>query len=339
MTVSNNVPYVETPLIYSDELSRGAPCKVFLKQEFIQPTGSYKIRGLSHHIKKELDVLRKVSPEKEIVVIAASGGNAGIAVSYASKFYNLKSVIVVPLITSASMRQKIESNGSNVLVRGNSIGEAIEFVKSELIPNMSSNQAAIYCHPYDLPNIWEGHSSLIDEIAVQLAEVSQLKKLKGVVCSIGGGGLYNGLVHGLNRNSLSEVPVVTLETDSCPTFQAAIDANSSVILKSFKSIATSLACPYISSKSLDNYHNHKTKNLLVSDADSAEACVRFASDSNIIVEPACGVALCCVYKDLLNDHRDFFGGFEKDDVIVIIVCGGSATTFNDLANYKQLYNI
>lgn len=340
MTIESpeKVPYITTPLVEA-ELSHKTPCSVYLKQEFIQKTGSYKVRGLSYHIKKELESIKKSGTEKEVVVVAASGGNAGLAVSYSSKFYNLNSIIVVPTKASVKIIKKIESNGSKIILNGDNIGEADEFARNQVMKRLNSNQIAIYCHPYDLPHIWEGHSSLVDEIVSQLTLNSKLGNLKGIVCSIGGGGLYNGLVEGLERNKLSSIPILTIETDSVPTFNEAIIANSPVQLTSFNSIATSLACPYISSKSLENYNIHRTRNILVTDSEAANSCLKFANDSNIIVEPACGVALCSIYNDLLAKNSDFFNGLEKDDIIVVIVCGGSSTTIDDLNNYEKIYQL
>lgn len=342
MTVAKQleVPYIKTPLIEAKELTADSPCKIFLKEEFIQPSGSYKIRGLSNLIRTSLAEIKSQGNNegKQVHVYAASGGNAGNAVSCASKFYNLKSTVVVPRATSLKIKQKIERNGSVVLVRGENIGEAAEYLRDVLLPSLDENIIPIYCHPYDIPAIWQGHSTIIDEVVDELAANSQLDKLKGVVCSIGGGGLYNGLVQGLRRNNLSRVPIMTLETDSCPTFDVSIKAQKRVVIKSCVTIATSLACPYVSSKTLEYYNTHKTKNILVTDADAANSCLNFAHDSNIIVEPACGVALCSVYNKLIEKNADFFGGLDSDDIIVIIVCGGSATTVQDLNDYKQLYH-
>jgi L-serine/L-threonine ammonia-lyase len=307
---------------------------VFLKQEFVQPSGSYKLRGLSHLIETRLASFSKEYQNKPVRVVAASGGNAGNAVSIAAEFHSVRSTIVVPKSTSEMMKNKIASNGAELIVAGDNIGAADEYLRTVLIPSIC-DEYVIYCHPYDIPEIWEGHSTMIDEIVEELQNTSQLQRLKAVVCSIGGGGLYNGIVKGLKRHNLS-TPVLTLETDSCPTFQKAIDAGKPVTLKSFQSIAVSLACPYVSQQSMDNYSSHKTMNFLVSDAQAANACIKFCDDYNVIVEPACGVALCSVYEGTLEQLKEELS-LTKDDIVVVVVCGGSATSFLDLMNYKETY--
>lgn len=334
-------PYLHTPLVDSARLSSVAGCKLMLKQEFAQPSGSYKLRGLSHHIKTEIAAIEKDPKlkDRKILVVAASGGNAGNAVSYAAAHYGITATIVVPSVANMNMRTKIQDNGATVVVAGDNIGQADEYLRQVLIPQLPDDVLSIYCHPYEAPAVWEGHSSIVDEVVQDLERTGDLHRLKGVVCSIGGGGLYNGLVSGLNRNGLSHVPIMTLETSSCPTFQSAIDSGKSVILKSFNTIATTLACPYVTEKSVENYKSHKTKHILVKDSDAAHACLEFARDYNAIVEPACGVALCSVYDGLLQQNAEFFNGLGKDDIIVVIVCGGSATTMEDLRHYKESYNL
>lgn len=48
---------------------------------------------------------------------------------------------------------------------------------------------------YDDPLIWEGHSSMITEIQIQLQD----QKPDAIFCSVGGGGLLGGLIVGCKR--------------------------------------------------------------------------------------------------------------------------------------------
>lgn len=332
--------HIETPLVVSKELTTISPCQINLKYEFIQPSGSYKIRGISHFIKTEISKVESnpLLKDKKIVILSNSGGNAGNAVALASTYYGVESIVVLPTAVKNRMKQKIEKNGAKVISFGDSISESEQHILDVLIPQLEEEGSyPIYCHPYNLPPVWEGHSTMVDEIKNQLLHSNKLDKLKGIVCSMGGGGLYNGIVQGLKRNGLDHVKVMTLETSECPTFDEAIKNNKITTLRNYKTIVTSLACPYISDETLNYYHSHPTRNVLVSDADGANASIQFANDLNIIVEPACGVALCSVYNDLLRKNTDFFGGLTQDDVIVVVVCGGSLSSYEDLLNFKQSY--
>ncbi|GMM34604.1 hypothetical protein DASC09_019290 [Saccharomycopsis crataegensis] len=324
-----NLPYVETPLVKSAELSK--ICDVYLKCEFTQPSGSFKSRGLGHLIQKSLEEAQSLN--KKIHLFTSSGGNAGLAASTAGSFYNLPCTVVLPITTKLRMKEKIERTGAEVIIQGKHWGEADEFLRNEIIAKVDLNEIVpIYCHPFDHELIWEGHSTMIDEIVYQIPE-SKISKIKGIVCSVGGGGLYNGVVRGLIKNGL-EIPVLAVETENAPTLHSAIEAGKVVYLSDVKTVATSLASPYISSKSLENSKAHPTHSILITDNNSLEGVVSFANHHNIIVEPACGASIFAA--DNLSLLEKAFGKLSKDDIVIVIACGGSATTYGDIVKYQKI---
>ena len=68
-------------------------------------------------------------------------------------------------------------------------------------------------HPFDDPLLWQGHASLIDEIA------SVHRKPGAVVLSVGGGGLLAGVVEG-RGNGWHDVPVIAVETEGASSLAA-----------------------------------------------------------------------------------------------------------------------
>ena len=91
-------------------------------------------------------------------------------------------------------------------------------------------------HPFNQPSTWEGHSTLISELADQL-ETSPAC----VVTCVGGGGLAMGLLQGMDKLSNWEnVPLVTMETEGANCLLAARRAGQLVTLPAITSIATSL---------------------------------------------------------------------------------------------------
>ena len=89
-------------------------------------------------------------------------------------------------------------------------------------------------HPFDDPLLWQGHASLIDEIA------SVHRKPGAVVLSVGGGGLLAGVVEGLRGNGWHDVPVIAVETEGASSLAASLAAGQRVVLPAITSIATSL---------------------------------------------------------------------------------------------------
>lgn len=71
-------PYVRrTPVLELEPGAFGLPCRVTLKLELMQLTGSFKTRGAFNKM--------LASDVPAVGVIAASGGNFGLAVAYAAR--------------------------------------------------------------------------------------------------------------------------------------------------------------------------------------------------------------------------------------------------------------
>src|SRR5438093_6432918 len=79
-----------TPLYGSETLSRMSGRPVYLKEENLQRTGSFKIRGAVNRLATLTDAERKAG------VVAASAGNHGQAVAWAAREAGIAATIFVP---------------------------------------------------------------------------------------------------------------------------------------------------------------------------------------------------------------------------------------------------
>ncbi|EMG51060.1 CHA1 Catabolic L-serine/threonine dehydratase [Candida maltosa Xu316] len=330
-------PYIQTSLTeVTDILPIKPPCRIFFKNELEQPSGSFKLRGIGHLVQKSIENALQNHPNKTIHVFASSGGNAGLAAAYSAYFYKVKCTVVVPVICKPVVQEKLKSYGADIILFGNTINEADQHLKNLLNSVDLESVSPVYCHPFNNPIIWEGHSSLVDEVTTQLGK-QEKQHLKGMVCSFGGGGLYNGIYEGMKNNNV-EGEILLLETAQAPTLTQSLEADEVITLKSVNSIATSLACSYTTEQSLEYFKNKsqiESRLELIDDVDALRACLAYNKCLKKVVEPACGVALSVVYNkiDLLYKN---FGHLHPDDIVVIVVCGGSCTTESDLSTYKQM---
>src|SRR5262245_6386503 len=94
-------PYVRrTPVMRVDLADFGLPARpVDLKLEFLQHTGSFKVRGAFTNL-----LTRPVPPAG---VVAASGGNHGVAVAYAARQLGKPATIFLPTVTSPPKAERI----------------------------------------------------------------------------------------------------------------------------------------------------------------------------------------------------------------------------------------
>ena len=174
--------HIETPALASRAFSLRSGKDVRLKMEALQPSGSFKARGIGHacQIYKSRGARRFIS---------SSGGNAGYAVAYAGRMLATPVTVVVPATTSERAKSLIRSEGAEVIVHGASWMEANAHALELMTP------ADAFLHPFDDPLLWEGHATMIDELARQGGRPDV------VICSVGGGGRYVGKRAGDNENS------------------------------------------------------------------------------------------------------------------------------------------
>jgi L-serine/L-threonine ammonia-lyase len=301
--------HVNTPLLCAPPELVGAGRTVWMKMDALQPSGSFKMRGVSHLVQQRVAAGAKA-------VVCASGGNAGMAAALAAAACGVPGTIVVPQTTSAAVRDAIAARGAAVVVHGSAWDDAHEHGVA-----LARKHGAVYVHPFDDPLLWAGHATLIDEVA--RAGVT----FDAVFTSVGGGGLLAGIVEGLKRNGLGDVPVIAAETDGAASYAAALAAGEPVTLPAITSIATSLGARRVMPRIVELAREHPIESVVVSDAQAVRACARFADTVRVLVEPACGAAIAA-----LLDRPEKSARFKAP---LIEVCGGMGVTPARLAAWQR----
>ncbi len=300
--------HVETPIFESRALSTGAGRTVWLKLESTQPTGSFKIRGIGL-------ACQEYARRGARRFISSSGGNAGIAVAYAGRQLDVPVVVVVPGTTTERAKSLIRQEGAEVVVHGASWVEANALAQSMI------GESDAFLHPFDDPLVWQGHSTLVDEVVRSGVEPDAF------LVSVGGGGLLCGILEGLHRNGWTGVPVVAVETVGADSLAQSLRAGHRVELPAITSIATSLGATQVCEQALNWSREHPLRSVVVSDRAAVSACLRFLDDHRQVVEPACGAALAAVY--------DGAPELEEFDSVLVVVCGGATATVEQLRDWSD----
>lgn len=301
--------HIETPLLKTGADYSAAGRPLLLKMEALQPSGSFKLRGIGRLC--EAEVARGAR-----AIYCASGGNAGIAAAHAGRALGVPVTIVVPETTGPDVRARIEAVGASVTVHGAAFDEADLFARQA-----ATAEGAAYVHPFDHPLLWEGHASLIDEV------VQSGAPFDCVVTSVGGGGLMAGIIEGLRRNGLHEVPVLAVETEGAASLAESLKAGERVTLPAITSIATSLGARRVAERAFEDALAHPVISLTVTDADAVAALIRFADAFRVLVEPACGAAL-----SVADVHAERLSRFENP---LIVVCGGIAVSLDKIRAWRD----
>ena len=320
--------FQSTPLLFSKPLTElmGGKNDVYIKLDTLQASGSFKDRGMAHLC----DILYHQKGTRKL--ISSSGGNAGLAVATVGGKLGMEIDVIVPKTTKALVIEKLKSLGASVTVHGENWNEADSLARERV----AQDDNAEYVSPYDNPLLWCGHSTLVDEVLTELPETSS--KIGAIVASVGGGGLICGILEGLERNGRNDIAVVAAETEGAASFGKAWEKGELIRLKSIDSIATSLGALEVTEEALIRGKSHMAKNGMVStaictDKEAVDACVKFAQDYRILVEPACGAALAAIYSPRLREQT-----FQNvEGTIIMEVCGGSGVNTELLESWKKQF--
>ncbi|KAI5452829.1 catabolic L-serine/threonine dehydratase [Naganishia albida] len=357
--------HIITPLVYSETLSARTGHNVYLKLDAFQPAGSFKLRGIGRTCQA---AYRVHGPETHI--IAASGGNAGLAAAESAKRLGLKCTVVVPKRTERSVVERLRGLGAQV---ENTTAEVLDDADQLARAIAAVDPRGVYVHPFESLETALGHASIVPEIRDQLLAAGVPHGRPDVIsCSVGGGGLLRGIIHGINTTMIEDPAfarpkprLVACQDFGAHSFGASFnrwlhsseDVGTVVALEAITSQATSLGAKSCSAAALSaaieyaqpaNADDHATRcapylsTVIVDDAISASACWQFDRDHELMVEMACGAALSPIYlpdrimNTVLHDTGNGQGIKEKLN-IVVVVCGGSKVDREMLGDYERQY--
>lgn len=304
--------FIETPVFESMLLKHTLNKNICFKMECFQPTGTFKIRGIGNLCEREIRAGKSY-------LVSSSGGNAGYAVAYAGRLLKMGVKVIVPETTSEDVQTLIKNQQAEVIVHGKVWDESHAKASS-----IAKSLNGAYISPFDHPIIWNGHSTLVDEMVRQ-----GINPPDAIILSVGGGGLFCGIMEGVVRNRWTHTQIITVETEGTGSLYASKQAGKRVTLPEISGIATSLGAKTIAEKAFEYAMDNRVSPVLVSDSDCINAIDRFAHEFRVLVEPACGASLALPYlkPDLLSKYEN----------IMVIVCGGIGMNPDKLNLLKQQY--
>lgn len=240
-----------------------------------------------------------------------------------------------------------QAGATEVIQHGASWFEADTHLREQFItPAHNPDGANVYVPPFDHPLVWDGASSMIDEIARQLParEGASGFAADAVICSVGGGGLFNGLVGGLGRYlkkdfrlaASENVRVLAVETQGANALAHSLSEGRLSSLDAITSQATSLGALQVSSRTFELASNPppgvEVVSVVRSDAEAARGVVLLADETRLEVELACGVSVeVAVGKELKKAIPDL----NRETRVVVVVCGGSNVSAEIIAGYRE----
>lgn len=272
-----------------------APARVVLKLEQLQVTGSFKARGAFNAL------LQIPQADKSSGVIAASGGNHGIAVAHAAQSLGMHAEIFVPEIASPVKVARLQALGARVTQTGSRYADSLAAMEARRLET-----GAVAIHAYDQPAIVAGQGTLAREFE------QQCSGLDAMVIAVGGGGLIGGAMAWLQ----SRLPLVAVEPANAATLSTAMSKGEIVDVEVGGIAADSLGARRIGRLSFDLAQRLRPKSVLLDD-ESIEVAQRWLYEHcRIVSEPGGATALAAIMSGRYPSYRDQSLG--------VVVCGGNA---------------
>jgi threonine dehydratase len=268
------------------------------KLELLQHVGSFKPRGAFNRllVAKEQGALTGQG------VVAASGGNAGLAAAYAARELGVPARIFVPETAPAAKIARLRTLDADVVQVGSEYAEAYAAAVVAC-----EESGALLVHAYDQPEIVAGQGTL----GLELEE--QLDGFDTVLVAVGGGGLIGGIATAVGDRAR----VVGVEPELAPTLHRAIEAGQPVDVQVGGIAADSLGARRLGGLAYEAVVAQGVQSLLVDEDSIIAARQELWQDYRLAVEHGGATAQAALLSGVYRP--------EADERVVVILCGANTT--------------
>lgn len=292
-------PYVRhTPLAPLPRLRPDLPIQMRLKLENLQVSGSFKARGVFNNL-LQLDPQQRAQG-----VVAASGGNHGLALAYAAWCLGIPATIYLPARATADRVARVAAWGAQIVQYGSGWDDADARAQQH-----AASVGCPYIHPFDADRTLAGQGTLGLEL------LDDLPDLDCVLIAIGGGGLIGGMAAAI-KQVRPAARIIGVEPVGAAAMSHSLAAGKVTPLPTIHTIADTLAPRQVSERTLALARRYVDEIVLVEDEQMLAAMRWLWVEYNQLVEPA-GVAVVAALLNSLVDLGDA-------TCPVALICGGNA---------------
>ena len=289
----------KTSLTFSDTFSHLTGSTVYLKNEFEQKTGSFKLRGAYYKIKTLTEDERKNG------VVAASAGNHAQGVAFASALEKITCTIVMPKNASPAKIAATRGYGATVVLEGKNYDEA--WVKAQEI---AKTTGATIIHAFDDTQIISAQGVIGLEIIEDLPDVDE------IYVPIGGGGLAAGVLIAIKAKN-PNVKIIGVESKSFPSMKNSLDSGKVETIDGGFTVADGISVRTPGKQTFEIIKDKIDEIVLVDDDEIINAMFLLMERSKSVVEPAGAAGLAYLVSKKSSPGK----------IVVPILCGGNVDMY------------
>lgn len=285
-----------TPLVPATQL-RDPVCQgtLHLKLECLQPSGSFKARGAANKL---------FASDPKVVehgLVAASGGNHGLAVARSASLKNVPAHIFLPENVQPEKVEKMRRWGAETVIAGANYDEA----NAEALAH-AEKTGAFYFHSFADPLIVAGQGTVGLEIFEDLPNVDS------VVIAVGGGGFITGVATALKALKPS-IRIVGVEPVGSPTLHNSLRAGDVVTLDEVTTCVPTMACRRTDSTLFALTQQVVDEVVLIEDQAMADAASRLWFEFGIAADLSGAAAIAALATGAIQTG--------SNEIVCAPVCG------------------
>jgi threonine dehydratase len=284
-----------TPVVEANGSDFGLdPVALTFKLELLQHAGVFKTRGAFANL-----LMREIPPAG---VAAASGGNHGVAISYAAMKRGVPAKIFLPTISSPAKIARIREYGADLVVAGDLYADALATSEAYV-----AQSGALPVHAFDQ------RETLLGQGTVGLELEEQAPGLDTLLVAVGGGGLIGGIAAWY----AGRIRVIGVEPELSPTLERALAAGRPVDAPAGGIAADSLAPRRVGELMFPIAQRHIARVVLVTDEAIRAAQKALWTTLRIVAEPGAAAPFAAL---LSGRYRP-----EPGERVGLLICGGNTT--------------
>lgn len=286
-----------TPLLRVPSLDATLGCKVYLKPENLQITGSFKIRGALNAM------LCLSDSQKKNGVVCCSSGNHAQGVACAAKILGLNAVIVMPENVNPVKLAGTKSYGATVLLAGTRSSE-----RDEKANALVQQEGRTLIHPYANDYVRAGQGTIAIEILQDAPDIDT------IVAPVGGGGMLSGIATAAKMIKPG-IRIVGTEPAGAPRYSASRRAKKPIWLDNVDTIADGTRTDHADPDNFEMIEQLVDALVSVTDDDIRAAMKLTVSAAKVVAEPSSSMPVAATLSKKLN--------VRPDENVCFVISGGN----------------
>ena len=271
-----------TPLLPAENLGEN----VFIKEENLQCTGSFKLRGAYckiHSLTRE---------EKARGVIACSAGNHAQGIALSAAKLGIRSIVCMPAAAPLSKIEATKKYGAEVVLVPGVYDDAYS-----MAVKLTKEFGYTFAHPFNDAHVIAGQGTIALEILSQLPEVEQ------IVVPVGGGGLIGGMAFAV-KSLKPSCKVIGVQAAGAASMAVSLSNGAPTELLSVSTIADGIAVKKPGDLTYALCRKYVDEIVTVDDGEIASAILALMEKNKTVAEGAGAVPVAAVmFKKVDTSER------------------------------------